>query len=403
MRAINASRVIRELRAGGPMSRASLVRATGLSKPTMTNLVSYLESEGHIEPIDAPNGLAIVGTTRAQLYGYRAGRGQVLGIDLGADKILFTLADLAGTTIGTRRLTTRDIHPLDPDHIFAEIDRVTTDLIAAAGATRASLLWVVVGTPGIVSPTGIVSMAPQLPGWEGLDLQGAMSRLFRCPVSVERETALSLQAERSIGVAQQINDALFIHLGVGVGASLLVDGRIYRGAQGGAGEIGMMPLPPGSNEKSDDGFGPFESQTGGIALARQGQQLATSAAGTRLRELAGNDISSVDAAVVFAAMREGDAAAAQIVNTLIGSLAWGISSLVCALNPQTIIIAGGLSRSADLFLPELKDRVAGAVPFAPQWLVSHLGDEAVAVGAVHQATELVERNLFSRAPKRARV
>ena len=102
-------------------------------------------------------------------------------------------------------------------------------------------------------------------------------------------------------------------------------------------------------------------------------------------------------------MREGDPAARDLVRDMVGSLAWGIACLVCALNPRTIIIGGGISRSADLFLDELQERVAAVVPFAPEWLVSGLGDEAVAVGAVHQATALVERSLFATAdPRRSK-
>lgn len=393
MRAINAARVIRELRAAGPMSRASLVRATGLSKPTVSNVVTYLETEGHIEPADAPAGAQTVGSGRVQLYSYRAGRGQVLGIDIGADKILLVLADLAGTTLGTARLATRDINAADPGRILREISAAAGALLADADASTESLLAVVAGTPGIVSPAGVVTMAPQLAGWDGLNLREALADIFSCPVQIEREVALSLQAERSSGVARDVDNALFLHLGVGVAAGLLVEGKIYRGAQGGAGEIGLMPLPQRDSAGSD-GFGPFESSTGGIALQQRGQTVARSPAGARLLELAGGRVEDVDAAVVFAAMREGDPAASEVVLDLVRTLAWGIACLVCALNPHTIIIGGGLSRAADLFLPELRRLVAETVPFAPQWLVSGFREEGVALGAVRHATDLVESALF---------
>jgi predicted NBD/HSP70 family sugar kinase len=400
MRAINAARVIRELRSAGPMSRASIVRVTGLSKPTITNVVAYLESEGHIEQTKITDGLTVVGTARAQLYNYRAGRGSVLGIDLGADKILLVLADLDGKILGTRRLVTREISPFEPMQIFVEIQSATAELLATARGSLDSLLAVVVGTPGVVAADGVVTMAPQLPGWEGLNLSEALSAIFPCPVQIEREVALSLQAERASGVAQGIDNALFIHLGVGVAAGLLINGQIYRGAQGGAGEIGMMPLPAAITTVPSSGFGPFESLTGGIALQRRGRELALTIAGRRLKELAVGNADDVDAAVVFTAMREGDQGATELVRDVVASLAWGVSCLVCALNPQTIIIGGGLSRAADVFLPELQEKVAASVPFAPQWLVSGLGEEAVALGAIHQATKVVEQNLFVQADLR---
>jgi predicted NBD/HSP70 family sugar kinase len=391
MRAINAARVVRELRSDGPMSRASLVRATGLSKPTITNVVTFLETEGHIEP--AGGGGEPGGNSRAQLYRYRADRGQVLGIDIGADKILLMLADLDGATLGTTRLPLREVNPSHPGEIFDRIAQATSELLARAGSSAGRLLAVVAGTPGVVSAEGIVTMAPQLPGWNGLDLGGALAAIFDCPVHIEREVALSMQAERWAGVASGIDNALFIHLGVGVAAGLLVDGEIYRGAQGGAGEIGMMPLPTGG-AGSRAGFGPFESQAGGVALQFEGRAAAETPAGARLLELAAGDAEAVDAAVVFAAARERDPEALGVVDGVVRTLAWGISCLVCALNPGTIIIGGGLSRAADVFLPDLEKLVAEAVPLPPNWLVSGLRDESVALGAVHHATDLVERTLF---------
>jgi predicted NBD/HSP70 family sugar kinase len=399
MRAINAARVIRELRASGPMTRASIVRATGLSKPTITNVVAHLETDGFLEAVDTPPAPGSGAAQRAQEYSYRANRGHVLGIDLGSDSILVVLADLAGTTLGTGRIDTQNIRPFDPEQILQELQTTTRKVLAGAGIEEQSLLEVVVGTPGVVSPEGVVRMAPQLPGWEDLNLGARLERLFDCPVRVEREVALSLLAERAVGVATTIDNALFIQLGVGVAAGLLVDGEIYRGAWGGAGEIGMMPLPPGAPafvpDGRDSGLGPFELQTGGAAFRRRGRELAATPAGAGVLELAGGDIDQVDALILFTAMRQGDAAAAALVHEIIDYLAWGISCLVCALNPQTIILGGGISQAADLFLPQLQGAVAAVVPFAPHWLVSTLGEDAVSAGAVFHATELVEKNMFS--------
>lgn len=393
MRAINAARVLREFRSSGPMSRADLVRATGLSKPTITSIVSYLESQKFLEQVEGPVGVAPSSGAQALQYAYRASRGTVLGIDIGADKTLLVLADLSGTTLGRARLNTRLLSPFGPPRIIEEIAVASKKLLDEVGESVESLLSVVVGTPGVVSREGIVTMAPQLKGWEGLNLGAALSAIFSCSVVVEGEVALSLQAERGIGVARGINDALFVHIGVGVGAGLLIDGRIYRGADGGAGEIGMMPLPQ-VDTSGQINYENFESQTGGGALLSRGQILASTPAGVRLLELAGGKKDDVDASVVFAAMRSGDKAATDLVLDLVSTLAWGISCLVCALNPQTIIIGGGFSRAADLFLPHLQKQVAASVPFAPDWLVSNLGDEAVALGAVNRATEIVEQNMF---------
>lgn len=393
MRAINAARVVRELRAGGPMSRAELVRLTGLSAPTVTNVVAHLEGLEYIVRVDGADGAQVDGGGRVPRYEYRASRGQVLGIDIGADKTLLVLADLSGTVLGSARFNTRSTAPLGPAQIFEELDRAAAGLLAAAGVSSSSLLSVVAGTPGVVSREGVVMMAPQLQGWEGLALGSELARVFSCPVAVQSEVSLSLQAERRLGVAQGIDDALFVHLGIGVGAGLLVGGQVRRGADGAAGEIGLMPYPrltPGGGIE----LVPLESLAGGGALQERGAALARTSRGALLHELAGGQPDAVDASTVFAAARVGDPGAVDLVEEFTVTLAWAISALVCALNPQTVVIGGGLSRSADLFLPQLQAQVSAAVPFAPQWFVSKLGAEAVALGAVSQASDTVERDLF---------
>lgn len=393
MRAINAARVIRELRTTGPMSRASLVRATGLSKPTITNLVVYLETLEYIKQVKQPVDIQSSRSARTPHFEYWASRGHVLGIDVGADKTLLLLADLAGTILGSARLNTRGIAPQGSSRIIEEVKKASEKLLADAKGSTNSLLSVVVGTPGVVSADGVVTMAPQLEGWEGLNLRAAMADLFECPVTVEGEVSLSLQAERWVGVAQGIDDALFVNLGIGVGAGLLVDGQIRRGANGGAGEIGLMPYPHIRSDGKVE-LVPLESQTGGGALLRRGRLLAATPAGAKVLEIAGGKASEVDAFAVFKAMRSGDVAATKLVLEVVGPLAWGISCVVCAVNPQTIVIGGGLSRAADLFLSELQEQVSRSVPFPPEWFVSALGDEAVALGAVNKATEIVEHDLF---------
>jgi predicted NBD/HSP70 family sugar kinase len=391
MRAINSAEVVRRLRADGPMSRADLVRATGLSKPTVTNVVAHLEELAYIVRVAEDDSGR---SNPAPRYEYDAHRGQVLGIDIGADKTLLLLADLAGNVLGSTRFATRSATPHGPSQVFEQLKVASDELLAASGASPQTLLSVVVGTPGVVSLDGVVTMAPQLEGWEGLNLRAALEKLYDCPVSVEGEVALSLQAEGWVGVAQGIEDALFVHLGIGVGAAILVGGTIHRGADGGAGEIGLMPYPqpePGGATR----FVPLESLVGGGALQRRGSELAVTPEGSRLLALAGGDASAVDASAVFAAAREGDAAAQSLVDEAIGTLAWGLSCLICALNPRTVVIGGGMSRSADLFLPQLQRQVSLNVPFAPEWFVSQLGDEAVALGAVNHATQIVESDLFA--------
>ena len=393
MRAVNAARVIRALREKGALSRADLVRATGLSKPTITSVVAYLERAKYVEALGRTDSEPST-PKRSQLYGFRADLGYILGLDIGADKLLMLVANLDGDVVARRRIDIRRAVARGPAAVLRTINHLADQVLADARVARDTLHAVAAGTPGVVSLDGVVTLAPQLPGWEGINLRDALGEIFSCPIYVEREVALSLLAEQWRGIAAGIDDALFINLGVGVGAALLIDGQICRGTHGAAGEIGAMPLdgaiPPGSTAT----LGPFESATGGAGLAREGQAAARYKKGKRLLELAEGDRESIDAAVVWAAAREGDQCALEIVDRAIQTLGLGIACLVCAFNPRAVILGGGMSQAADLMLEALEKQVALYAPFPPEWLISSLGEDAVALGALRHATRTLEHDLF---------
>src|SRR5918996_1827167 len=174
---------------------------------------------------------------------------------------------------------------------------------------------VAVGTPGVVDPaSGRIALAPQLPGWEGLELRQELGRSFRCPVLVENEVRLSVLAERWQGAAQGIDDAVYIQIGVGIGGGILIGGELYRGADGAAGEIGYLPYPYDS--PLANGPGPFEHSAGGSAFARLGRGAGAGGGGELFTQLAGGDPEAVDAEVVFAAAAEGDEVARAIIAEL---------------------------------------------------------------------------------------
>ena len=393
MRRINAARVLHEIRTSGPVSRADLTRMTGLSAPTVTNVVKYLGASGHVRPL-APERTRPDGR-HPTLYEFCADRQSVLGVDIGAYKLVIVLADLDGQVLGMRRRDTSRLRTLGPDELLKLVRETAAELMAEHQVADGDLLAVGVGTPGVVSAGGVVTIAPQLDGWEGLDLRARLAGLFGCRVHVEREVILSLLAEQWVGVAQDLDDALFVQLGVGVGAALLLGGNAYRGADGGAGEIGLMPLHDGGHPRPIAGYGPFESVTGGAALAREGAAAALTADGAAMLAIADSDPTAVSAAVVFEAAAAGDRAASVIVDEALTILAQGIASLVCALNPRAVILSGGMSRAGDQVLRRpLEAKVAALVPFPPVFLTSAVGEEAVALGAIRRVTQTLEQDLI---------
>jgi predicted NBD/HSP70 family sugar kinase len=392
MRRLNAALVLRAIRDQGPASRAGIQSATGLSKPTVREVVEFLLQTGYVSESRADGAPRRPGP-RAGLLTFRADLGHVLGIDIGANKILALAADLSGRIVGSCRLPTGA--GKGAEGVLAEVRSAAREALEGAALSRSSLKAVAVGTPGIVDPaSGSVTLAPQLPGWEGIRLAAKLRRSFPGSVLVDNEVHLSVLAERWLGAAREIDDAVYLQIGVGIGAGLLIGGEVYRGAGGAAGEIGYLPIPDGDQPPAA-GLGHFEHAAGGSAFARLGREAARGPGGAVLRELAGGDPEAVDARIVFAAAAGGDEAAQRVLEVLLDRLARGLASVAAVVNPATVIIGGGVSRSGDALLEPLERRVVELVPRAPRLVLSALGEEAVALGAVRLATQSVDERLFS--------
>jgi predicted NBD/HSP70 family sugar kinase len=383
------------VRANGPVSRADLARATGLSKPTVNGAVELLLGHGYLtegphEPHDQPRRPG----RRARLLRFASRMGHVLGVDIGADKAVVLVADLSGEVLAVERRRTRSRERRDPDALLALVDDAAATALGAAGASRASVKAVGVGTPGVVDPvSGGVTLAPQLAGWEGIRLGDRLEPVFSCPVLVDNEVRLSLLAEQWRGAAQGIEDAFLVQIGVGIGGGMLLGGEVYRGAGGAAGEIGYLPL--GDDGEPTGGFGPFEHAAGGTAFARLARRAVEDAGGaSAMLELAGGDPDAIDAEIVFAAAARGDAVAARVLEQLLDRLARGIAAAIVVLDPSTVIVGGGLSRAGARLLVPLEERIRRLVPVPPKVVLSRLGDEAVALGGVRLALRRVEQTLF---------
>ena len=398
LRRLNAAAVLHAIRTDGPASRADLARRTGLSKPTVNGAAELLLEQGFLVEIadgTGENGRPPRPGRRPRLLRFASSVGHVLGIDIGADKVLVAVADLAGDvrTVERRRTTARGRK--NPEALLALVADAAGRALEVAKVPHASLKAVGVGTPGVVDPiSGRITLAPQLTGWEGIQLAARLEPVFRCPVLVDNEVRLSLLAEQWQGAAQGVEHAFLVQIGVGIGGGVLLGGEVHRGASGAAGEIGYLPLF--DDEEPADGLGPFEHAAGGTAFARLAQRAVAEAKGaTVLLELAGGDAAAIDAETVFAAAARHDPVAVGVLEELFDRLARGIAAAIVVLNPSIVIVGGGVSRAGASLLEPLERRVRALVPVAPRVVLSTLGDEAVALGAVRSALDEVEQTLFA--------
>jgi predicted NBD/HSP70 family sugar kinase len=396
LRRINSTLILDTIRSDGPISRAALARATGLSKPTVNQVVELLLEQGLVdeaaEGADAPRRPG----PRARQLRFRADIGHVLGLDVGADKTLALVADLSGRIVASARREASG--RAGRAAVLHAVEGTARDALETAGLAPDALRMVGVSTPGVVDPaSGRLSLAPQIADWDGLDLGGQLERRLGCPVVADNETRLSLLAECWRGAARDVPHVVYVQVGIGIGGALVLDGRLFRGKRGAAGEISYLLDVDEPEDDAPGGTptGPFERAAGGHAYARLGAAAAAGPDGALLRELAGGDPGAVSARTVFAAAERGDAAAAAIVAELTARLGRGVANVATVLDPDLVVLGGGIANAGAALLEPVERTVRAAVPFPPRIVLSELGDDGAALGAVRRALDAVDELHFS--------
>ena len=287
----------------------------------------------------------------------------ILGIDFGGTKVALGLADREGKLLATRRLDT---------DAQAGADQVVTRALAAAKSLLAdegaadSITAIGVVSPGIVLPDRIL-LAPNVPGWEQLHLEELVAAEFAdVPIAVGTDAKAAALAEWKWGTLAGADPAVFLSLGTGIAAAVLVGGRLLTGANGAAGEIGYNLLAPQDTEGFASGAAPLEEAVGGRGL------------GGRASELLGRPVTAGE---LFGLAKE-NVQAKELVTAALDELSMHVANLAIALDPERIAVGGGLVRSADVLLPALADRLAHAVPFPPQLVAAKFDQDASLLGAV---------------------
>jgi len=305
--------------------------------------------------------------------------GCLVGIDMGASHLQFALANFAGEMMAD---TTEKVRPEDgPDRTISQIKKGIHRLVPSR--KRKTLRAVAMAVPSAVDPrNGLVLMANNLEGWKNINLKRELEKEFRLPVSIDNDANMAAIGERWRGVARGLDNFVFIALGTGIGSGIFVNGRLYVGRTGAAGELQFLHVEwPRWNE--DFGVtGYFESYASGQGIATLGRKLMKPPAGGHSAGLA----EMRDAYFVFDAFRRGDRKARKTLETIFTILGVGIANIVGVLDPDMIVLGGGISRGAPEFMLRTVTNVAKKIqPNCPPIRISELGNQAQTCGAVYSS------------------
>jgi predicted NBD/HSP70 family sugar kinase len=379
MRALNQRLVLNRLREHGEATRPEIAGAASLSKPTVGQALLDLEQHGLVRAIgrraDRPGRAAVV-------YRTAPDAGYIVGVDVGRRVVLVAVADLDGTVVarveqpnrsrsGTKLLRT----------VGESVDRAVRE----AGLAETDIVVTVLGTPGIPdAPTGTVRRAPNIPGWERRGLLRKLMTLLGAngsTVIVENDANLCAVGEHARGAARGVDVVACLTVGTGVGMGILINGRLFRGAHGAAGEIGDLAygqVPAGVMAHRP---GPVEVVAAGSAVVSAARD-------------AGLSVSTAKA--VFDAARDGDDRAVRVVADEASKLARVVSVVTAVLDPGLIVLAGGIGRNADLLAEPMRRELAETTSSVPEIVGGHLGDDAVLVGAIAAAMDTAWDLVFHR-------
>lgn len=375
LRQRNAELLLGLLRESGRCSKADLVRASGLSAPSVTNVIAHLASLGLVEPLGEGES---TGGRPPDLLRFRAERGCLVAAEIASNFLAFLVVDLEGRELARTRLALA-WESSAPRAVSELMGREVRSLLRTLKKPVEQLLRVVVSVPAIVDVhTGVVLSLSKCKDWNRVPLRTMLERELKCPVEIENDTNLAAEGEYARGAARGERNFVFITVGEGVGAGIFVDGKIYRGARSSAGEIGYLRVPSVSREKPTiHGYGRLEKMIGASGILKSWRASGRS---RRAR------LKVKDATDVFDLAGAGNAEAKRILRQKARILADVVLDLALILNPGVILLGGAVGNHAGL-LREVKAMLEGSEFGVTSVKLGELGSSAVLWGAVAVALE----------------
>jgi glucokinase-like ROK family protein len=361
----NLERVVRAVRLAGSLTQAEIARSTGLSAATVSNIVRELRDNGTVQVTPTSSG-----GRRARSVALSGDAGIVVGVDFGHSHLRVAVGNLAHQVLAEQS------EPIDVDASasqgFDRAEQLVAQLVESTGINREKVLGVGLGVPGPIDmESGTLGSTAILPGWSGINPRQELTDRLGVPVQVDNDANLGALGELVWGSGRGVKDLAYIKVASGVGAGLVIDGRIYRGPGGTAGEIGHITL---------DESGPV------CRCGNRGCLETFTAARYVLELLRGSHGDGLTVPKMVQLARAGDPGCRRVIGDVGRHIGMGVASLCNILNPSRIVLGGDLAEAGELVLGPIRESVSRyAIPSAAQRLSvmpGALGARAEVLGAL---------------------
>ncbi|MFF6953504.1 ROK family protein [Streptomyces iakyrus] len=386
LRAMNDRAALDLLLEHGPLSRTRIGKLTGLSKPTASQLLSRLEAAGLVLATGTTEGRP---GPSAQLYEVNPAAGHAAGLDVTPQRILAAVADITGRTVGRFELPTPGRRTGTP--VVQQVTDALDGALKAAGLARDDVHRLVIGTPGAFDPTtGRLRYASHLPGWHSPTLLEELAAALPMPFEYENDVNLVALAEQRLGAARGHADFVLLWNEEGLGAALVLGGRLHRGWTGGAGEVGFLPVPgtPLVRQVTKANSGGYQELAGSQAVPRLARELG-------IEDIPQGPYAEAAAELMARAAETGDEPHRELLRTYATRLATGLASLVSVLDPELVVLSGASLTSGGeqlraLVQTELEELAASR----PRLVVGDVREHPVLRGALESALATTRDEVF---------
>jgi len=379
LKQINKLLILKTILDNKMISRAKISRLVDLNKATVSNLTDELIKEGYI--VEKGYGKS-KGGRRPVLLQVNKDVGSIIGIDLGVDYIHVILSNFIGEIIFEEYVNTKMEEPKEKllNLLFDMIEKA----IDKAPPTPKGILGIGIGVPGIVEKeSGIVLIAPNLK-WKNVHLKSIIEQRFNLPVYIDNEANAGALGEKWFGEWGKVSDLIYLSVGIGLGAGIIIDNKLFRGAAGFAGEVGHTTINFQDDVCSCGNIGCLENFASERALLSVIKKLVKE--GAEDRYISCENVDEITPSQIIQAAMDGSRICRMAVLEVAEKMAIGIANLVNIFNPEIVIVGNKASFFGDLFLEKLRE-VVNQKSFIAQFYdlkieVSKLKDRAVVLGCI---------------------
>ncbi|MCL5986764.1 MAG: ROK family transcriptional regulator [Actinobacteria bacterium] len=388
---INVSIIFNYLRENEAASRANISKNLKISAPAVSRVIDELIKDGYVietEKIKTPSG------KRPTQLKINPDKGYVIGIDLGKERIKLALTNFKGDIVerhdGEKITDNKDIIEKIKEDINEIIDYYCKE--NKAHEREFDLKAICVGVPAVVDAnTGKVISAPLYGSWKDLDFKKDLSDHFGVPVFIENDVNLSALGEENYGQGKNYENVVYVGIGNGIGAGIILDNHLIRGSYGSAGEIGFTIINSENLGVKAVEKGYLEEFSSVESIKNRALKEIGKGRGTLISEIVKNDLSKIEPSTVCEAAVNGDVLAKEIISEVVKSLSIAFVNLILIINPQIIVLGGdiySLPGVKQLFVDPMIDLIERSIPFKiPEIKLSSLGEDTGILGASFFAVE----------------